>query len=396
MKGAQEAERGKLDGFFIADIPGITPEIATAPPLSSGLDPVVLMAAMAQATERVGLIATMSSTFNEPYTIARQFRSLDLLSKGRIGWNVVTTGRPFALLNYFSSPPSSEDRHARSREVLEAVEQPWRSWPEGALVLDVEKGGFADATRIRPINYRGSHVATSGPLALPPSPQGMPVIFTAGGGREGFRFAVDHADAVYGNPFDLASARSYWQALSQHPSVGGRSQQSLKVFSGIITSIASTEREALERRAALDELGDREGKRRYLGQMINVRLDDLDLDQAIPADRLEHAFPGWGDPRSQLALELAKKRFTVREILAHGPINYHPVALGTPEQVADLLQGWFEAGVGGGFNITPDSGLSALTDFVDQVVPILQKRGLFRTDYTGTTLREHLGLPPRI
>ncbi len=396
VKGAQEAERGKMDAFFIADIPGLTEEIASQPPLSGGLDPIVMLTAMALATERVGLVATMSSSFNEPYTIARQFQSLNIISKGRIGWNVVTTGRPFALLNYFSDVPDSPSRHARSREVVEAVRQLWDSWPEDALVLDVERGVFANPHRIQPVNYRGSYVSTRGPLLIPSTSQGSPVIFTAGGGREGFQFAIDNADAVYANPFDLEGAKNYWRALTRGAQKAGRSSGSMSMFSGVITSVASTEHEALQRREELDRLGDIESRKTYLGYMLSIRVDDLDLDAPLPADRLLNVRPNPNDPRSSRAVELAFRGLTIREILAYGPINYHPVALGTPVQVADMLQTWFEAGVGGGFNITPDSGLTALTDFVDEVVPILQKRGLLRSEYETTTLRGHLGVVGKV
>lgn len=356
------------------------------------MDPVVLLAAMASHTDRVGLVATMSTSFNEPYNIARQFRSLDVLSKGRIGWNVVTTGRPFALENYFEIAPSSQQRHARSREVYEAVRLLWNSWPQGALKLDKAQGIFADSSLIRPINYHGKYVSTTGPMTLPPSQQGDPIIFTAGGGNEGFDFAVKNADALYGNPYDLQSAKGYWQYLKDGLKQVGRLEQSLKVFSGIITSVASTEREALQRRIELDELGDLPGRVQYLSFMLCVDLDNLDIDAALPADVLKRTFPNPRDRRSSRAVELARQGLTIREILAYGPINYHPVVVGTPEKIANFLQQWFEAGVGGGFNITPDSGLTALTDFVDQVVPILQKRGIFRSEYKHSTLRGHLGL----
>ncbi|WP_256013719.1 NtaA/DmoA family FMN-dependent monooxygenase [Desertivirga xinjiangensis] len=394
INGAQLAEKGKLDGFFLVDVPAISDDIAKTPQGSS-LDPIVLMALMAKATERVGLISTMSTSIKEPYSIARTMRTLDLVSKGRMGWNVVTTGNPRALLNYFAGTPEHGEKHGRAREVWEAVLRLWGSWPEGALKLDVASGVFADDKLIQPINFQGEYVSSRGPINLPPSPQGMPVIFTAGGGEYGYNFAATKADAMYGNPPTLEYAAAFWQQLSASIKHSGRNPDQFTIFNGIGVSIASSEKEALERRIALDELGEPVRRQQYLSHMLSIPIAGLDIDAPIPDHLLKLARPNRTDHRSQYAYDLAMKGFTIREVLAHGPINYHPVFLGTPESIADKLQQWFEAGVGKGFNIIGDSGLSSLADFVEQVVPILQKRGLLRSEYTGSTLREHLGLPYR-
>jgi len=392
IKAAQLAEQAKLDGLFIADTPGITVDISHQPP-HHGLDPLVLMSLMAKATERLGLISTLSTSLNEPYTIARMLRSLDLVSKGRMGWNVVTTNSPEAQLNYYSGTLDHAHKHARSLEVWEAVLRLWGSWPEGALKLDVASGVFADTSLIQPIDFKGEYVTTRGPINLPPSPQGQPPVFTAGGGQYGFEFATTRANAMYSNPPTLDYAISFWKQLAASIRQAGRNPDEFTVFNGIGVSIASSEQEALKRRAALDELGDPTSRRQYLGHMLGIPVAELNQDAPIPAALLQRARPNPRDQRSQYAYELAMKGFTIREVLAHGPINYHPIFLGTPGQIADKFQQWFEAGVGKGFSVVPDSGLESLTDFVEQVVPILQKRGLLRTEYAGTTLREHLGLP---
>lgn len=392
IKGAQLAEKGKFDGFFLVDVPAISQDIAKSPQGSS-LDPIVLMALMAKATERVGLISTMSTSIHEPYNIARTMRSLDLISKGRMGWNVVTTGAPQALLNYFDGTPDPAEKHARALEVWEAVLRLWGSWPEGALKLDVASGLFADDTMIRPINFKGKYVTSRGPINLPPSSQGMPAVFTAGGGQSGFRFAATKADAMYGNASSLEYAVQFWQSLSAQIKRAGRNPDQFTVYNGIGVSIASSEKEALERRATLDEFGEPQSRKQYLAHMLGIPLNGLNIDAPIPQPLLSRAYPNNSDHRSQYAYDLAMKGFTIREVLAHGPIHYHPVFLGTPESIADKLQQWFEAGTGKGFNIIGDTGLSSLTDFVEQVVPILQRRGLLRTEYEGSTLREHLGVP---
>lgn len=392
VKGAQLAEKGKLDGFFLTDSPGIYVDMTKMPPHHS-LDPLMLTALMAKATEHIGLITTMSTSLHEPYNIARAMRSLDLMSKGRAGWNVVTTGAAPVLLNYYPEILNHDEKHARSTEVWEAVLKLWGSWHKDALKLDVETGLFADSSLIQPINYKGKYVTTRGPINMPPSQQGMPVIFTAGGGNYGYEFATTKADAMYSNPPTLEYAIAFWKSMAASIRQAGRNPDQFTVFNGIGVSIASSEKEALERRAALDELGDPKSRWQYLGYMLNIPTSGIDPDKPIPAELLKRAYPSPSDQRSQYAYDLVKKGFTVREVLAHGPINYHPIFLGTPESIADKFQQWFEAGVGNGFSVVPDSGLDSLTDFVEQVVPILQKRGLLRTAYIGSTLREHLGLP---
>nr|GEX01774.1 zinc-type alcohol dehydrogenase-like protein [Tanacetum cinerariifolium] len=340
IKGAQLAEQAKLDAYFITDFPGVTTDLSNTAP-SSSLDPVVLMALMAQATDRIGLMTTLSTTINEPYTIARTLRSLDLISKGRLGWNMVKTGDPRALLNYFAGTPNRDQKQARSLEVWEAVLRLWGSWPAGALKLDVEAGLFADASRIQPINFQGQYVTTRGPLNLPPSPQGQPVVITAGGGEYGFEFAATRADGMLNNAPTLAYAVAFWKELAAQLQQAGRNPDQFTIFNGIGVSIASTEREALQRRVRLDELSRSGSRQQYLGQLLGIPVGNLNPDAPIPASLLQQARPSRQDHRSQYAYELALKGFTIREVLAHGPINYSPIFLGTPEQVADQFQQWW-------------------------------------------------------
>lgn len=393
VNAAKIAERGKFDALFLADTPVLTSQLPHEAP-QMALEPMVTLTAVARETERIGLVATSSTTLNHPYTVARQFRALDLVSQGRAGWNAVTTSHPGALLNYGTDVPSREERYARAHEFIAAVMALWGSWPEDALLLDREAGHFADSSRIQPVDLQGRYLTTRGPINLPPSPQGQPVVFQAGGGMNGLHLAGRFANAVYNNPFDIPSATQHAQAVAQAASAYGRAPEHMSVFNGIITSVASTRREALERREQLDELGDVNSRVSYLGRQIGVDLSIADLDEPIHPDLLARARANPADPRSPLALRLAREGHTVRRILAHGPIAYHPVAVGTPDEVADLLQRWHEAGVGGGFNITPDA-TDGLENFVDEVVPILQERGLFRREYSGTTLRGHLGIPYR-
>lgn len=391
VEAAKIAERGKFDALFLADTPVLSTDVATEAP-QQALEPIVTLTAVARETERIGLVSTSSTTLNHPYTVARQFRALDLVSQGRAGWNAVTTSHPAALLNYGSDVPSREERYARAHEFIAAVMGLWGSWPDNALTLDRKAGQFAEADRIVPVELRGQYLSSRGPLGLPPSPQGQPVVFQAGGGMNGLHLAGRFANAVYNNPFDIRSASDHAAAVRQAATAYHRPADHMSVFNGIITSVASTHREALERREQLDALGDIDSRVRYLGSQIGVALSPEDIDKPVHPELLARARANPADPRSPLTLRLAREGHTIRRILAHGPIAYHPVAVGTPDEVADYLQRWHEAGVGNGFNINPDA-TDGLEHFVDEVVPILQDRGLFRRDYTGTTLRDHLGVP---
>jgi FMN-dependent oxidoreductase (nitrilotriacetate monooxygenase family) len=401
VSAAKTAERGKLDAVFLADRAAIEDDLATSAPRSA-LEPVVLLTAMARETSRVGLVATSSTTYNYPYTVARQFRALDLVSGGRIGWNAVTTSSPLAALNFAGEVPTREYRYGRAREFVTAVQALWGSWQDDALVFDAERGVFADMSKIAPVGLVGQTLATRGPINLPPSAQGQPVIFQAGGGGEGLEIAGRYANAIYSNSFTIKDAQGYWRSVQDSVRSFGRDPREFVIFSAVVTSVASTEREAVERRARLDELGDLPSRVQYLGAMLGVILQPAQLDEPLTSGQLARARPLLHDPRSVRALELARRGLSVREIIAYGPIHYCPVAVGPPEQVADMLEQWYRSDIGNGFSIIPDVAADGVTDFVDQVVPLLQERGLFRTEYGGSTLREHLGvsyqngLPPQI
>jgi FMN-dependent oxidoreductase (nitrilotriacetate monooxygenase family) len=401
VNAAKEAERGKFDAVFLADRAAVEDDLASSAPRSA-LEPVVLLTAMARETSRVGLIATSSTTYNHPYTVARQFRALDLVSGGRIGWNAVTTSSPLAALNFAEEVPSRGYRYERAHEFVTAVQALWGSWQDDALILDAERGVFADMSKIAPIGLTGRTLAARGPLNLPPSPQGQPIVVQAGGGANGLEIAGRHANATYANPFTIDEAREYWRSVKGAVRTFGRDPREFVVFSGIVTSIASTEREAVERRARLDALGDLPSRVRYLGGLLGVALEPEQLDHPLTPDQLAAVHPHPYDPRSRRAVELARHGLSIREIIARGPVHYHPVAVGTPEHVADLLEKWYRSDIGNGFSIIPDVATDGITDFVDQVVPLLQQRGLFRQEYTGSTLRDHLGvtyqngLPPQV
>lgn len=392
VRHAQSAERGKVQLLFFADTPALETDLDVQPQRHV-LDPVVVMTAIARETSRIGLVATASTTFNEPYNIARQYKALDVVSHGRIGWNAVTTSNPEAAANFGSEVPPRADKYARAHEFIQIVEALWGSWEKDALIGDVENGRYADAGKVRPINLGGRYVASRGPLPIPPSEQGQPVIFQAGGGANGLELAGRYADGVYANPFDIASAKAQREELRAAAVAAGRDADDVKLFAGFMPTVGATKRDALDRRRRLDESVDLRQRVGYLGAMIGVPLRYEDIDEPVPAHLLARAVASPGDPRSPRALEVAREGWSLRDVLAHGVIDFHPTVVGPAALYADHIQEWFEAGAVDGFWISPDVYVDGVDAFVDEVVPILQQRGIYPSAYPGATLRENLGVP---
>ncbi|WP_242035226.1 NtaA/DmoA family FMN-dependent monooxygenase [Mesobacillus harenae] len=396
VEGAKLAEQGKFQMIFIADTPALTVDLGPHTP-SFPMDPMLALMAIARETKHIGLVATLSTTFNYPYNIARQFKALDVISNGRVGWNAVTTSEPLAAANFGNQVANRKERYDMAHESIQVVQALWGSWESDAWTLDVEGGKFADMDKIQPINLKGRYYASRGPLPIPPSEQGQPVIFQAGGGNEGLELAGMYASGVYANPYDIESAREHRQALRQSAARFGRDPDDIKMYAGFMFSIGSTEEEGLERRRQLMSFNPEEipSRVRYLGSMVGLPLsvNSLDIDQPLATDMLKNAYANPMDPRSHRALELLQKGLSIRDVLSHGVINYHPVVAGTPVQVAAFLEEWFLAGACDGFSVVPDIAYDGVADFVEKVVPILQERGLFHKDYEGKTLRENMGVP---
>ncbi|RXT29827.1 nitrilotriacetate monooxygenase [Rhizobium leguminosarum] len=398
VRYAQAAERGKFQFLFIPDFPVLTGNVETEAPMIN-IDPMMTLAAVARGTERIGLVATGSTTFNEPYNLARQFKALDLMSHGRAGWNAVPTSDPAIAANYGRELPSRGERYQRLHESIQIVQALWGSWEKGAWLHDAASGRFADSSRIRPINLHGSHVGASGPLPLPPSEQGQPVIFQAGGGDQGLEVAARYASGVIGAVYTIEAARAQRMALRNAAERAGRDPDDVKFFPGLMTTITPDRRSGLDRRIAVsgETFPQRVG---YLGQMLGLQVDAARLDEPLSQAELSAARPSPRDPRSARALDIAREGWSLRDILAHGVIDYHPVIAGPAVEAADHMQAWFEAGAADGFWLSPDVYEDGIDALVDGVVPILQDRGLFHRDYEGKTLRDHLGAPhgldPRI
>ncbi|MCQ2001056.1 NtaA/DmoA family FMN-dependent monooxygenase [Arthrobacter zhaoxinii] len=391
VRYAQAAERGKVAFLFLPDTPALTGDVNHDAPQMS-LDPMMALAAIARGTERIGLVATGSTTFNEPYNIARQFKALDVMSHGRAGWNAVTTSDPSAAANFGQEIAPRPERYQRAHETIQIAQSLWGSWQKDAWTRNKETGRFADSSKIRPLDLRGRFVSSRGPLPIPPSEQGQPVIFSAGGGEYGLGLAGRYASGVIGAAFSIEDARAQREAARDAARRAGRNPDEIKYFAGLMPAIGTTKRAALDRRLML---GERIFPQRvpYLGSMLGLSLEPGQLDQPLTPHQLATAQASPFDPRALRALEVAREGWTIREILAHGVIDYHPTPVGEATVTADHMQEWFEAGAVDGFWVSVDIYEDGIDTFVDEVVPILQERGLMPADYEGTTLRDHLGVP---
>ncbi|BDM74201.1 monooxygenase (plasmid) [Streptomyces nigrescens] len=390
---AQTAERGRLDSIFFAD--GLALWGKVRHNALGGFEPLTLLSALATVTEHIGLIATVSTTFNEPFHTARKFASLDHISGGRAGWNIVTSGTVNEARNFGQDQHLEHRlRYERAREFVEVVTKLWDSWEDDAILLDRERGVYADTDRVREIGHRGAYFGVQGPLNVPRSPQGHPLLVQAGSSEDGREFAAEYAEAVFTAQQTLADAQSFYKDLKSRLAQHGRSEEDLKVLPGICPVIGSTEAEARALDHELTELQVPEYGLAQLSGMLGTDLTGLPLDGPLPELPEERDING-NKSRFTLVAELARRDgLTLRQLIARlGGGRGHRVVVGTPEQIADQLQEWFTQGAADGFNIMPPHLPGGLEDFVDHVVPVLQRRGLFRTEYTGRTLREHYGLP---
>jgi FMN-dependent oxidoreductase (nitrilotriacetate monooxygenase family) len=392
---AQRAEAARFDSIFLADQLALGEDVAQA--ARSWLEPITTLAALAAATSRIGLIATASTTYTEPFNLARQFASLDHISNGRIGWNIVTSWLATAASNYGDTGQLSHaDRYARGEEFMAAVKALWDSWAEDAVVDDRKSGHYARADRIRPINHKGAHYRVAGPLNLPRCPQGRPVLVQAGSSDTGRRFAARHAEAVFTAHMEKATAQAFYADLKVLVAAEGRRPESVLILPGLSPMIASTETEARRLARELNELSDPEvGRKRLSGRFGGHDFSHLPLDRPLrPEDFPAPSAVEAARSRTEVILSLVRReKPTLRQLLASlAGARGHFTMAGTPEQVADLIEDWFTDAAADGFNIMPPVLPAMLDAFSAEVIPLLQRRGLFRTEYAGTTLRAHYGL----
>ena len=392
---ARRAEAACFDSIFLADQLALGDDVAQAP--RTWLEPVTVLAALAPATERIGLIATASTTYTEPFNLARQFASLDHISNGRVGWNIVTSWLAAAARNYGGAGPVSHaERYARGEEFMAVVKALWNSWAADAVLDDRSGGRYARAERIRPIDHRGDYYQVAGPLNLPRGPQGRPVLVQAGSSDTGRRFAARHAEAVFTAHLEKATAQAFYADLKALVASEGRAPDQVLVLPGLSPMIGSTEAEARRLAQELNELADPEvGRKRLSGRFGGHDFSHLPLDRPLrPEDFPDPGSVEAARSRTEVILGLVRReRPTLRQLLASlaGARGHFTIA-GTPEQVADLIEDWFADGAADGFNLMPPLLPAMLDVFIAEVVPLLRRRGLFRTAYAGATLRDHYGL----
>jgi FMN-dependent oxidoreductase (nitrilotriacetate monooxygenase family) len=392
---AQRAEAALFDSIFLADQLALGDDVAQA--ARNWLEPVTVLAAVAVATTRIGMIATASTSYTEPFNLARQFASLDHISNGRVGWNIVTTWAPAAAANFGVAPLSHSDRYAQGEEYMAVVKALWDSWADDAIVDDRASGRYARPDRIRPIRHKGEHYQVAGPLNLPCCPQGRPVLVQAGSSDTGRRFAARHAEAVFTAHMEKATAQAFYADLKALVAAEGRNPQQVLILPGLSPMIASTEAEAQRLARELNELSDPEvGRKRMSNRFGGHDFSHLPLDRPLkPEDFPDPGTVEASRSRTEVILSVVRReKPTLRQLLASlAGARGHFVFAGTPEQVADLIEDWFASGAADGFNIMPPLLPAMLDVFSAEVIPLLQKRGLFRTAYEGETLREHYGLP---
>lgn len=396
---AQLAEKGKFHSLFLADGNAVRQmekrvlfENVAGSDRPASFEPATLMSALSQVTEHVGLFCTLTTTYNEPYSVARQLASLDHLSKGRAVWNVVTTSFPGDSVNYGRDPfPEREERYARAIEFVEVCKELWDSWADDAFPQDKESGKFLDADRVRKIHHHGEHFDVEGPLNVARAPQGHPVMFMAGQSEPGREFAAKHAEALFVSAKTKQQAKEVRDDVRQRMSRYGRDVDSVKFIPGLGgVNIADSKAEAIELNRYLASLVPDELAIQYLSASLHEDMTKYDPDGPLPD--LTHDIPGVRSTRDSLYGVWKDQGLTVRQAWTNLVTADDNEFSGTAIQVADELQSWFEDGACDGFMMGGSPVRQGLERIVDQLIPELQNRGLFHEDYVGGTTRDEMGL----
>jgi FMN-dependent oxidoreductase (nitrilotriacetate monooxygenase family) len=391
---AQRAEAEKFDAIFFADSPSLPETVRYSSRVR--FEPITWLSAIAAVTRRIGLIATASTTYHQPYNLARLFASLDHLSGGRAGWNIVTTSDPGAAQNFgLPEHPAHADRYETGREFVDVVTKLWDSWEDDALIADPESGVFADSDLVHRIDHVGKHYRVRGPLNTPRSPQGRPVYVQAGSSEDGRSFAAQFAEAIFTAHQTVESAREFYADIKKRAAQLGRNPDHLRVLPGISPFIGATQAEADRLEEEIDALIQPAASLDQLRRMIGVDLSGHDLDAPFPRHLVDTSGPRGVASRFQLVMDIVdRERPTIRQVIKRlAGARGHWVMAGTPDRIADAIQLWFETGAADGFNVMPPFLPGGFDIFTTEVVPLLRRRGLFRTEYSGTTLRDHYGLP---
>ncbi|MGG3281171.1 LLM class flavin-dependent oxidoreductase [Paenibacillus solani] len=386
----QKAEEGKFDLIFIAD--GLYINEKSIPHFLNRFEPITILSALAAVSTNIGLVGTLSTSYSEPFTVARQFASLDKISGGRAGWNIVTSPLEGSALNYGKKEhPEHDKRYRIATEYLEVARGLWDSWEDDAFVRNKETGVFFDPEKMHALNHEGEFFSVKGPLNIARSKQGQPVIFQAGASEVGKNYASKEADAVFTGHEFVEVAAAFYQDVKARAAGFGRNPDDVLIFPGISPIIGSTPEEAERKYEEVASLVTIENALDYLGRFFEHHdFSQYPLDEPFPelGDLGKNSFQSGTD---KIKRDAKEKGLTLRQVALQSATPRGGF-IGTPEQVADKIQAWFEAGAADGFMITA-AVPNGLKDFVDHVVPILQERGIYRTEYESDTLRGNLGLP---
>lgn len=394
----QTAERGLFDAYFLAD--GLSVRWSSAVEGEKGLgdkgvgfEPVTLFAALSTVTKHIGFIATASTTYEDPYILARKFASLDHISKGRAAWNVVTTASADTAKNFnLQQHPEPKERYERADEFIELSHKLWDSWEDDTFHYNKETGQFFDARKQHQPEHHGKYYHVEGALNVSRPPQGYPVIVQAGQSEDGRELAGKYAEVIFTAQQNLADAQAFYRDVKNRVLKYGRHADDLKIMPGVSIFVAKTEQEAQEKYDFLNSLIHPEVGLSLLSALASgINLSKFDLDAPFP--KIEDTDINFSS-RQQMMIDIARKHnFSIRQLYQYiASARGHWTLIGTPEQVVDQLQEWFENEAADGFNVLPPTTPAGLNDFVNLIVPELQRRGLFRTAYEGSTLRENLGL----
>ncbi len=386
LKLTRIAEKGLLDSVFLAD--GYWANAGT-------LEPFTLLSALAAATKHIGLIATVETTYNEPFHVARKFASLDHISKGRAGWNIVTGAGPAAEQFSREQHPEHHERYESAEEFVEIVKRLWDSWEDDAVRNDKINGVLIDEAKVHTIDFAGKHYAVKGPLNIARPPQGYPVLVQAGSSETGKDFAAKLAEVIFTAQLTIGEAQAFYKDVKSRLAKFGRTPDQLKILPGLSPILANTEAEARDIENELFDLIDHEGAVKRLSDRLGIDLSNHSLDDFVSLDGAQSTDQVNGmKSRHQLILDLIEReRPTLRQLINRlAGARGHFTFTGTPLQLADVIETWFRSGAADGFNVMPQIYPSGLERFVDQVIPELQNRGLFRTSYEEQTLRGNLAL----
>jgi len=391
----QKLEEGKIDGFFMADhlaVLNMPMDALKRSATPTSFEPFTLLSALAMVTKHIGLMATGSTTYDEPYHVARRFASLDHISGGRAAWNIVTTANPDASRNFGHEDQMDHDeRYVRAREFFDVVTGLWDSFAEDAFVRDTEHGVYFEPEKMHVLDHKGKYFNVRGPLNIARPPQGWPVIVQAGSSNAGRQLAAETAEAVFTGMRDIDEARAFSADIKARAEKAGRDPDHVKILPGCMIYVGDSLDEAREKRAKLDSLVHYDSAIAALSIALGLDARKLDPDAPIPDDIPQSNASQSGRDRT-LALG-RRENMTVRQVAqrlgGHGGL----AMLGTPKMIADQMEEWIEARASDGFTLQFPYLPMGLDDVIERVVPELQRRGLFHREYEGTTLRENLGLP---